>query len=244
MSYATLQDVYDLGFTARAFVVVPRAWNTDNGRSGDTIATDASGVIRMAGHGYTAGDLVEFVLVTASAVPGTGGTLPSGAPSGVLLSPRPVDFFRFALYTQAGSLVTYTTAGGGWGLQIDPERRLQRHLDDAASRIDRALVAQAPPIKTDPITGKYPAEVVGPNARIAARSAITTLQFENAADREARDRVEAMREADEKMLEEWAMGKPLWPQATDQDGVADYAIRARGSRPVGWLSRCGGRTLP
>jgi len=59
MSYATLQDVYDLGFTARAFVIVPRAWNTDNGRSGDTIDTTGdTGVIRMAGHGYAPTDLV------------------------------------------------------------------------------------------------------------------------------------------------------------------------------------------
>jgi hypothetical protein len=238
MSYAAFQDVYDLGFTARAFVVVPRAWNTDNGRSGDAIdTTGGTGVIRMAGHGYASTDLVEFVLVTASAVPGTGGTLPTGAPSGVLLTPAPVDFFRFKLYNGA-SLVTYTTTGGGWGLQIDPERRLQRHLDDAASRIDRALVAQRPPILVDPRTGKYPPEVIGINARLAARSAVTTLAFEAAEFREARDRVEAMRAADEKMLEEWAMGKPLWPQALDQDTVADFSPRTNGSPPVGWGAPC------
>jgi hypothetical protein len=235
MSYAILQDVYDLGFTARAFVLVPRAWNTDNGRSGDTIdTTGGTGVIRMAGHGYTTDDLVEFVLVTASAVPGTGGVLPTGAPSGVLLSPRPVDFFRFALYTSIGALVTYTTSGAGWGLQLDPERRLQRHLDDAATRIDRALVAQRPPIKVDSVTGKYPPEIVGPNARIAARSAAPTMTFEVDTYRQAMDRVEAMRAADEKMLEEWSMGKPLWPNATDQDTVADYSPRTNGHHPVGW----------
>ncbi len=231
MGYATLQDVYDLGFTARAFVIVPRAWNSDNGRSGDTLTT-STGVIRMAGHGYATSDLVEFVLVAS------GGSLPGGATAGVLLSPLPIDFFRFKLsLTSGGSPITLTSAGGGWGLQIDPERRLQRHIDDAAARIDRALVAQSPPIKVNPITGKYPAEIVGPNARMAARTAIATLEFENAAFRAAADRVIAMEAADDKALEEWSMGKPLLPQAVDQDLIANDAPRARGRTPIGWGNR-------
>ncbi len=234
MGYAVLQDVFDLGFTARAFVVVPRPWNSDNGRSGDSIVT-ASGVIRMAGHGYAASDLVEFVLVAS------GGSLPDGATAGALLSPSPVDFFRFTLsLTPGGNPITYSSSGAGWGLQIDPERRLQRHIDDAAARIDRALIAQAPPIKVDPITGKYPAEIVGPNARMAARSAIPTLQFENAAFRQAADRIVAMESADEKMLEEWSAGKPLLPQAVDQDTIPNDAPRARGRAPLGFGYR---RTL-
>ncbi len=231
MGYAALQDVYDLGFTARAFVIVPRPWNSDNGRSGDTLTT-STGVIRMAGHGYSTSDLLEFVLVAG------GGSLPGGATPGVLVSPLPIDFFRFKLsLTPGGTPITLTSAGSGWGLQIDPERRLQRHIDDAAARIDRALIAQSPPIKIDPLTGKYPAEIVGPNARMAARTAIATLEFENAAFRQAADRVEAMRLADEKMLEEWSMGKPLLPQAVDQDTIANDAPRARGRRPLGWGCR-------
>jgi hypothetical protein len=215
-SYATLQDVYDLGFTARAFVVVPRPWQPEK-RMGDAIDI-TTGTIRMAGHGYSASDLVEFVLYGA-------GSVPAGASDGVLYSPVPVDFFRFRLALN-GTTLTYTAPGSGWALQIDPERRLQRHLDDAATRIDRALIAQSPPLKPDPITGKYPAEVVGINARIAARSAIPSLQFENPAHRSAADRVLAQEAADERMLADWMAGKPLLPEALDQDGVANDAMRA------------------
>lgn len=214
-TFAALQDVYDLGFTARAFVVVPRAWNADNGRSGDTIDL-GTGVIRTAGHGYTASDLLEFVLVAS------GGALPGGAPSGVLLSPNPIDFFRFTLsMTPGGSPLAYSSAGSGWGLQIDPERRLQRHLDDFATRIERALIAQAHPIVVDPNTGKYPPELVGINARGAARSAIPSLQFESPAFRAAADRVLAAEAADERMLAEWLAGKPLVPEVQNNDGAQD-----------------------
>ncbi len=233
MAYAVFDDVHQLGLSARAFVVVPRAFNSDNGRGGDTIDTAGStGVIRMAGHGYTSADLVDMFLIAS------GGALPTGAVTGALLVPAYVDSFRFKLYTQTGTLVTYTTAGSGWGIQIDPERRLQRHLDDGASRIDRALVAQSPPIKVDPITGKYPPEIIGLNARLAARSAIPSLQFEVAAFRQAADRVLAAEKADEAMLAEWMAGKPLLPQGLDQglNGAQD-APRAQSKRPWGFERR-------
>jgi hypothetical protein len=213
-SYATLQDVYDLGFTARAFVVVPRPVDP---RAGDGLDY-TTGIFRFAGHGYTADDLVEFLLIGAGSIPG-------GASAGVPYAPAPIDFFRFRL-TIGGTPLTLTSNGSGWSLQINPERRLQRHLNDAAARINNALTAYATPLTVDPATGRYPARVVGINARMAARSAIPTLQFENAAFRQAADVVRSMEAADEATLAEWTMGKPINPAASDQTSVADDAMRA------------------
>lgn len=230
MGYAVLRDVYDLGFTARAFVVVPRAFNSDNGRSGDALDV-ATGTIRMAGHGFAPTDLVEFVLVAS-----LGGALPVGAPPG-MLSPLPVDFFRFRLAaTPNGSPITLSQPGIGWGLQIDPERRLQRHIDDAASRIDECLTAHQPPLQVDQISGRYPAEIVGINARMAARSAIPTMQFENAAGRTAADVVRDMKKDDDIALAAWKSGKPIQPRPTDMTPkVPDNAATfGRGRRNRGF----------
>jgi hypothetical protein len=226
MSYATPQDVYDLGFSARAFVVVLRPWNVDNGRSGDTIDI-AHGVIRMAGHGYATSDLVEFVLIAS------GGALPGGAPPGVFLYPLPIDPVRFALsLTNGGAALTYSSAGSGWGLQIDPTRRLQRHLDDAAARIDEKLTANMPPINRDAKTGLYPQVLVGLNARMAARSAIPSMLFDVATFRAAVDRVFAMQEADDLMLATWLEGKPINVRPTDQTtGINENAARSGSRRP-------------
>jgi hypothetical protein len=217
-AYATPQDVYDLGFGAAAFVVVPRPWKPED-RKGDAIDI-ATGTIRMAGHGYSADDLVEFVLVGAGSVPG-------GVAAGAVYSPAPVDFFRFRLRDSGGNLIaSFHAPGNGWSLQINPERRLQRHLADAAARINNALTAYATPLTVDPTTNKYPVRVVGINARMAARSAVASMTFENAAYRVARDVVMGMEAADEATLAEWVMGKPINPAASDQTSVADDAMRA------------------
>lgn len=211
MAYAALQDVYDLGFTARAFVVVPRPLDP---RAGDSLDF-ASGTFRLGGHGFTATDLVWFVLVGAGSVPGSASTA-------VAYSPLPIDFFRFRLAASAnGSALTYTSAGAGWALQIDPERRLQRHAEDATGRINECLTAYQTPLVVDPTTGRYPTQVVGICARMTARSAIPSLQFENAAFRAAADRVIAMERADDLTLADWKMGKPINPEATDQTTVPD-----------------------
>jgi hypothetical protein len=228
MGYATLDDVYTLGFTARSFVIVPRAWNASYGRDGDAINI-STGVIRMAGHGYSAADLVDVFLVAS------GGALPGGLPSG-LLSPLPIDFFRFQLATSSGgSPLTFSSPGSGWGIQINPERRLQKHIDDAAARIDECLTAHQPPLQVDPISGKYPTEIVGLNARMAARSAIPTMQFENAAQRVAADVVRGMEKRDNETLDIWRSGKPIQPRPLDMTPKIpdNAAVFGRGRRDRG-----------
>ncbi len=68
----------------------------------------------------------------------------------------------------------------------------------------------------DPVTGSYPHVVIGIVARMAARSAVTSLQIENAAYRVATDRLFAMQAADDQMLTDWKAGKPIQPLAIDQ----------------------------
>ncbi len=217
MGYAILQDVYDLGLTAQAFVVRPRSLDV---RAGDALDF-ATGTFRLLAHGLTATDLVHLVLLGA-------GTVPAGATANTPYSPLPLDFYRFRLAAAPdGSALTYSTAGtGAWAIQLDPERRLQRHIDDAAARIDECLTAQRPPLLVDPTTGKYPTQIIGLNARMAARSSYPTLQFENAAFRTATDRIFAMEKADDLTLADWKAGKPLNPTVTDQNMVPDDAARA------------------
>lgn len=217
MAYAVIQDVYDLGLSAQAFVVAPRGIDKSKGDSLDF----AAGIFRMIGHGFAATDAVEIVLVAT-------GTVPGGATANIAYQVQPIDFFRFRL-ALAGAQQTFADAGSGWAIQIDPERRLQRHLDDGASRIDECLTAYGAPLKIDPVTLKYPTQIIGLNARLAARTAVPTLLFaETAAFKSAIDRLDAKEKTDEVQLATWLAGKPMNPAGTDQDTAPNDTMRARG----------------
>jgi hypothetical protein len=143
------------------------------------------------------------------------------------------DLFRV---TSAGVPITsYASAGSGWGVAVDPLRRLDRHILDTAGVINDRMTAYAPPFELDPITGLFPPVIVGTNARLAAIAAATTLQFDNAAARIATDRLEAMIERDWTNLETYLKGRPVNPAAVDQNTVADNGPLAYRSRaPVAW----------
>lgn len=229
MPYATLDDVYQLGLGAQAFASRPRP--VQSGVDGGTLDI-TTGVIRLEAHGLDAADLVSLRV-------SGGGALPTGAPSlsaFTVYSPDVVSFDLFRLRNPAGGapITSYTTAGSGWSVAVDPRRRLERHLADTAAQIDDKLTAHAPPIEVDPSTGGYPPIVVGLNARLAALAAATSLQFDNAVSREAVDRLQAQVERDWQNLATYLAGRPINPRPTDQTDIADNGARATASAPVVW----------
>lgn len=228
--YATLDDVY-AELSAMAFVVAPRVV----GAAPSSLAADfahASGIIRLPGNGYTADDVL-------CAVATSGGTLPGGMLALTAYHPLPGafgDVFRLAL-TANGTPLTFTSAGTGWGLVIDSARRIRKHLADTAAIIDEHLTAHSAPLKVDPTTGLFPQVVIGVNARMAARKAVTSLQIETPQYRVAVDRLFAIEADDKVLLADWKNGKPIYPNPTDQNNLADNRARANGRTAAGWGAR-------
>ncbi len=225
MPYATRDDVFLLALSAQAFVTLARPV--------PTIDVDiATGTIRLKAHGFAASDLIALEVKSGGALPSGG----SGTPSAYqTYAPIPVsgDLFRITGFT------SWTSAGAGWSVSVDFGRRLDAHLAETAAQIDENLTADEPPLKPDPITGKYPLQVVGMNARMAARAAVLSLQIENAAFRVATDRLFAKEVEDVKQLEIWRLGKPINPRPTDQTDQADNGAVASSFAAVPWRRVCG-----
>ena len=236
--YATPRDVYDLGLSARSYVLAPRPLDA---RAGDSLDF-ATGTFSMGGHGLASDDLVRLVLIAS------GGALPTGSSALTVYHPLPLDYWRFRLaLSEGGAAVTFTSAGSSaangassWGVQVDPERRLMRHLLSASADIDQDLIAHATPLLVDPVTGLYPAKIVGIVARIAARRAISGLLFENAASKIPSERLAADEKRDDEQRAAWRLGQPIYPAPTDQTTIPDNGARstgraATGSVPVPWV---------
>jgi hypothetical protein len=220
LSYATRDDVYLLGLSAQAFVVLPRPFD----------AVDAaSATIRLRAHGLSALDVITFEK-------SSGGTLPTGITEfqAYTAVPLTADLFRVALN---GVLITSWASGGeGWGITVDPGRRLDAQLEAMAAEIDEDLTAHDPPIKRDPTTLKYPQVLVSLNARMAARAAMISLELENEAYGVARDRLVEREEADNAMRLAWRNGKPIQPRPTDENLVADNSAIATAGLYADWLN--------
>lgn len=225
VQYAFPADVYALGLTAQAFVTRPRPLD---GRQGDSL-TPSSGIFSLTAHGLTPQDIVRIVLIAS------GGSIPTGSSTTAVYYPTPLDYWRFTLSTTPnGSPVTFsdagTTAAGGtsaWGIQVDPEPRLNKILFNASGDIDQDLTAHATPILPDPLTGLFPTKLVGVVARVGARRAIAGLQFENPAFKAASERLFAEEKRDDEQRAAWRLGQPLMPTPIDQDGIADVGMRAK-----------------
>lgn len=219
--YCTRDDVFLLGLGAQAFVV--RARPVESG------AVDiATGVIRLKAHGLSDDDTVTTEVTT-------GGTLATTLSAFTAYGVAVVSFDLFRLTLNGTPITSYVSAGSGWGIAVDPLRRIDRHILDAAGIINDKMTAYDPPFEVDPITGLYPPVIVGTNARLAAVNAATTLQFDNAQARVATDRLEAMLERDWVNLETYLKGRPVNPGPVDQNTVADNGPRAYRTRaPVDW----------
>ena len=211
MSYATPDDVFQLGLSAAAFVM--------RGRPADAV-DGATATIRLKGHGLAASDVITFEVTS-------GGGLPTGITGFALYYPVPLshDLIRVSTSSSGTPITSWASVGGGWTLVVDPSRRIQAHLDDTAAVIDEHLTAHDPPLLRDPL-GKYPAVIVGLNARMAARAAVASLQIENPQYRVAVDRLLAREVQDLELLKDWKGGKPVHPQPVDETETADNAAQA------------------
>lgn len=227
-SYCTDDDVFTLALAAQAFVVRPRP----------VAAADidaATGTIRLKAHGLTVDDLVGFE-VTA------GGSLPTGVTAFTPYYPAIISFDLIKLSASLGGpVLTYVSGGSGWGLVVDPRRRIALHRKQTAALINQHLTAYNAPIPVDPVTGEYPPVLVGLNARMTARAAVTSLQVENPAHRAAVDRLFAQEEFDKLMLDRlsrdgWTVNPP--PAAATPGNLA---ISRSASSSSSW--GCGG-SLP
>ncbi len=218
-SYATLAETY-LALSERAFVVAASPIQS---------VEIASGTIRLVAHGCQATDRILFSCTSA-------GALPTGLDAFTYYTPIRLgpDLFQVA-HPTTGLPIIFTTEPRGWSVKVDVERRLQWHLDDAAARIDQRLGAHAAPLKVDPVTGKFPTVIVGLCARMAARSAVTSLQIENPEFRVPLDRLFAQAATDGdtdppgkpgSLLGDYAQGLSVLPAPLDQNSVPDMGPRA------------------
>lgn len=243
--YATARDVFDLGLTARAFVVVPRPLDA---RAGDSL-DPTLGMFWQQGNGLDASDRVWIVLIAR------GGTnaIPGGASELTPYYPLPVagDFRRFQLsLSEGGAPVTFSDAGAvaangssAWGLLTDPLRRLEALILAESADCDQCLIAHRTPIERDPVTGLYPQKLVDVVARGAARRAIAGAMFDNAATKIPQERLDATAEQDKATKALWSSGQPIYPAPVDQTSAADNAGqaasrlvgRAASSVPIHWV---------
>jgi hypothetical protein len=220
-AYCTTDEIFTLGLSAQAFVSRPRV--------PDAVSA-ASATIRIKAHGLTVDDVITFEAVS-------GGQLPTGISGFTPYYPIPLsaDLLHVATTPSGTPIASWASAGAGWGVCVDPLRRLAAHAVEVSAEIDEHLTAHDPPILVDPVTGKYPQVLVGLSARMAARAAVTSLQIENAQYRVAVDRLMAREAQDLEILAAWKAGKPIQPRPTDEDDLANNAARAGyGRRPAGW----------
>ena len=221
VAYCTTDEVFTLGLAAAAFVTRPRV--------PDAVSANPA-VIRLKAHGLTTSDVITFEAVS-------GGTLPTGLNGFTPYYPIPLsaDLIRVTLTPNGTPIASWASTGGGWGVCVDPLRRIAAHALEVSAEIDEHLTAHEPPLLVAPVTHDYPQVVIGLAARMAARAAVTSLQVENAAYRVAVDRLMAREEFDKILLADWKAGKPVQPRPIDQDEVADNAPHAGYGRPnAGW----------
>jgi hypothetical protein len=225
LAYSTLDDVFLLGLSAQAFVVLARPFDA---------ADAASATIRLKAHGLTVLDVITFEVTE-------GGALPTGISAFTPYYPIPItaDLFRVALTPNGTPIASWADEGSGWSVQVDTTRRILAHNEECAAEIDEHLTAHKPPIQRDPVTGKYPQVLVGLNARMTARAAVISLAIENDAYRVPRDRLMEREVADVKMVTDWEAGKPIQPRPTDETpAIAENSARATAGVPIDWRN-CG-----
>jgi len=222
MPYAVIDDIYELGLAARAFIAYARPFE----------AVDiTTGTIRLKAHGYDPSDIITFEV-------SSGGQLPSQLSAFAPFYPYVVtsDLFKVCSSPGGSPIAPFDVVGSAWAIAIDPIRRLNKHLADTSAIIDEHLTAHEVPIDPDE-NGHYPPVLVGVNARMAARRAVNSLQVENAQYRVAIERLNAFEEFDNEMLKDWKAGKPVQPRPKPdaQNARLDNLAIARSRRPlIGW----------
>lgn len=215
MSYCTPEEVYALGLSAQAFVSRARPVQPAD-------VDGATGRIRLKAHGLSDDDVITFEKTS-------GGVLPTGVSEFTTYQPSVLSFDLFHIG------LTFASVGSGWGIAVDPLRRIVLISEIVSAEIDQMLTAHGVPLKPP-----YPPIIVGVAARMTARAVVNSLQVENPAYRVAVDRLFAAEEFDKLILENWLKGNPVQPEPVDQTpGVADNGARVASAVPVNpdWMGR-------
>jgi len=204
MGLCSPDDVFTLALAAPAFV----------SRARPVAPADVdgpSGVIRLRAHGMSDDDALTFEVTP-------GGSLPTGVSSFQPYAPTVLSFDLFHV-----GIPSFASVGSGWGIAVDPLRRIARIAEEVSAQIIQHLTAHGVPIPVPP--AGYPLVLVGLAARMTARAAVNSLQVENPVYRASVDRLLAQEEFDRLMLEEFRKGWPLSPSPTDATDEADNGAR-------------------
>lgn len=219
-AYCSEDDIYTY-LEARAFEVRPRPVPTAD-------VDGPTGTIRLKAHGLTVDDLLTFEVTS-------GGALPTGITAFATQYPIIVSFDLLRVAASFGGVAqAFASVGSGWGIVVDARRRLHKHAVDAAAVLNQHLTAHGVPVPQDEITGAFPPLLVGLNARMAGRAAVTSLQISNAAYRVAVDRLFAQEEFDRQMLDR--LSREGWPVRPTPGAPATQANLAAfwGDASRGW----------
>ena len=123
-------------------------------------------------------------------------------------------------------------------MRADVGWTIDRSIIMASGDVDEALIAYAPPIRPDPITGKIPQSIVNVTAALAAKRSLVSLGVLSAEHLQALAPIlQDWRETVLATMAAWVHGKPTNPQALDQTIIADNAARsAYDIAPTAWRS--------
>jgi hypothetical protein len=214
MAYCTPDEVFALALSAQAFATRARPVQPSD-------VDGPSGRIRLRAHGLSDDDVVTFEVTP-------GGALPSGVSAFTPYNPTVLSFDLFHVG------MTFVSVGSGWGVTVDPLRRITLIANDVMGQIDEMMTAHA-----TPLSPPYPPVLVGVAARMTARAAVNSLQVENPAYRVAIDRLFAQEEFDKLILANWLKGKPVQPAPADSTTAADNGARVASGLPLDpdWMGR-------
>ncbi len=212
MAFATPADVYACGLPAAAFKSTPRTIEA---------ATLATGVLTLSTHGLSTGALLRFSVEGQGTLGGAVNALPGGLALATMYTATPYqggsDLFRVT--PVGGALITaFTSAGvGPFAAVIDVANTVLFQLDLWTGIIEDAIIASAPPILPDPITGKYHRKLVLACSHLTARLFATVLGLSNP---NYADSIRAFLEGPiakmvDGWLDEWRSGVPLIPTVAD-----------------------------
>lgn len=211
MTYATRENVFDLGLRAEAFLARPRAIEA---------VDPATGVLTLRSNGLFAG-YVLTLFVEGSATPGRpSASLPGGLSASVVYEAAPVNGSSdlFKVKPVGGALISsFTNAGTGvFSMVVDIGRTIDRIALNESGNIDEELTNNSPPITADPVTHLYPEILIGVCARRTAVRAALIFGLSSPVYQASLDKLIAGQAFDDLALKRWYEGRYINVHPPDQ----------------------------
>ena len=224
MAFATPADVFALGLAPAAFKSTPRTIEA---------ADSTSGILTLSSNGLALGTLARFSVEGQSAHGAPANALPGGLSLSTMYTAAPYlgSGDQFQVAPVGGSLVTSFTSApvGPFALVVDSMAALLLALDVWTGIIEDTVIAMAPPILPDAVTGRYHRKLTTACAHLAARNFATALGLANPnyADSMRDFLTGPLAKMVDKWMDEWRAGVPLSPTPIDQTpNFADNGPRA------------------